>query len=219
MRLDAPRARLVAVSSAAVYGSGHTGAITEDAQTEPFSPYGYHKLMMESLCRSYGASFGLNSVVARLFSVFGPGLRKQLLWDTCVRLETGEQPLVLGGTGDELRDWTDVRDVVRAIAGLPAEASPKARPLNVGTGIATPVRQVATWLAEAFHGSGPMVDVRFSGQSRPGDPFSLVADGSRLAALGFEWQRPVRQAFRDYVQWFRSRDGRPTPASFGGVRP
>ena len=206
MRLDAPQARLVAVSSAAVYGAGHEGPIREDARLEPFSPYGHHKLMMEQLCRSYGASFGLQSVVARLFSVFGPGLRKQLLWDTCTRLEAGESPLVLGGTGDELRDWTDVRDVVRALVRLPTQASPRAEPINVGSGRGLPVSAVVAALVQSFRGTpDAAVPVRFSGQSRPGDPFSLVASDAKLGSMGFTWEKPVPEAFRDYVQWFRGR--------------
>ena len=49
MRLAARTARLVSVSSAAVYGAGHTGPIREEQALLPFSPYGYHKLMMENV--------------------------------------------------------------------------------------------------------------------------------------------------------------------------
>ena len=52
MRLAAQNATLVSVSSAAVYGAGHTGPIREEHALLPFSPYGYHKLMMENLCQS-----------------------------------------------------------------------------------------------------------------------------------------------------------------------
>ena len=79
LRQEAPRTRLAAVSSAAVHGTGHAGRIAESAPTRPLSPYGYHKLMMERLCRSYASSYGLPCLVLRLFSVDGPGLRKQLL--------------------------------------------------------------------------------------------------------------------------------------------
>ena len=53
MRLDARNTRLVAISSAAVYGAGHAGPIGNSRQALPFRPYGYHKLMMEHLCQSY----------------------------------------------------------------------------------------------------------------------------------------------------------------------
>ena len=204
LRQDSPATPLVAISSAAVYGAGHDGPIAEDAHKEPYSPYGHHKLMMESLCRSYGATYGLRSVVARLFSVFGPGLRKQLLWDVCSRIEAGEASLTLGGTGNEMRDWTSVEDVVRALVLLPGQASAEARAVNVGTGIGTPVRDVVQSLVQAW---GRAVPLQFSGRSRAGDPFSLVADGSRLAQLGFQWQQDVPRALAGYVDWFRRRDG------------
>jgi nucleoside-diphosphate-sugar epimerase len=47
----------------------------------PVSPYGQHKLMMEQLCQSYAITYNLRITVTRLFSVYGPNLRKQLLCD------------------------------------------------------------------------------------------------------------------------------------------
>lgn len=203
MRLDAPRAKLVAVSSAAVYGAGHAGRITEHAALNPYSPYGHHKRLMEELCRSYAASYGTEVVVARLFSVFGSGLKKQLLWDLCSRLAAGAKPLTLGGTGEELRDWTEVRDVVRALTLLAATASSEVPVFNVGTGEATPVREIAAMLTRLWTGNDTPAALSFSGQSRKGDPFSLVAEPSGLKSLGFEWQISLEQGLANYVQWFQ----------------
>lgn len=204
MRLDAPATKLVAISSAAVYGAGHTGQIAEQATLNPYSPYGHHKRMMEDLCRSYAASYGTQVVIARLFSVYGAGLKKQLLWDLCSRLSTGSTPLTLGGTGEELRDWTDVRDVVRALAALGDEPLSGVSVFNVGTGNATPVREVASLLAKHWARSAHSVPLSFSGQSRKGDPFSLVAEPSGLSGLGFKWHVELEQGLAEYVNWFRS---------------
>jgi UDP-glucose 4-epimerase len=201
MRLEARTARLVAISSAAVYGAGHAGPVSEDQAPLPFSPYGYHKLMMEDLCRSYAASYGLPAVVVRLFSVYGSGLKKQLLWDLCAKMASGPHQLELGGTGEELRDWTDVRDVVRALEltmdlGVEANIMPV---INVGTGQATSVREIAAQVLACWP---TRPEVVFNGRSRPGDPFSLVADNSILRTMGFEWSIPVDKGIRDYVQWY-----------------
>src|SRR5206468_9707518 len=118
LRGSAPESLVIVASSAAVYGAGHGGPIPEDAAVAPMSPYGQHKLMMEQLCQSYAVTFGLRSTVARLFSVYGPHLRKQLLWDICIRLQRGERALVMDGTGAEVRDWIDVRDVARLFAKI-----------------------------------------------------------------------------------------------------
>lgn len=203
MRIDAPTACLIAVSSAAVYGSGHQGSISEDTHLHPYSPYGYHKLLMEQLCRSYSASYGLHSVVARLFSVYGNNLRKQLLWDICNRLSAGETTIVLGGSGDELRDWTDVRDVVRALALLPSITTPEALAVNVGSGLATSVHDVASLVLNAWE-SPNKHKLCFSQQARLGDPFSLVANSKRLSDIGFAWEVPIAQGIEDYVKWFKS---------------
>ena len=210
LRQEAPQARLVAVSSAAVYGAGHEGPIAEAAPLRPYSPYGHHKLMMESLCRSYGATYGLRSVVARLFSVYGAGLRKQLLWDLCSQLDTGVQHIELGGSGQELRDWTDVRDVVRALALVAASADAGVPAINIGTGTATSVEVVAQTVVQAWSGDASPPALAFSGRSRPGDPFSLQAESTWLATLGFEWSVSVATGLADYVRWFKGRQ-RPGP--------
>jgi UDP-glucose 4-epimerase len=201
LRISAPECRLIAVSSAAAYGANHAGAISEDATLTPMSPYGQHKLMMEQLCRSYAATFGICSTVVRLFSVYGVNLRKQLLWDICSRLQKGERDLMLGGTGAELRDWTDVRDVVRLFAGINGHPQREAfEVINGGSGRGTSVADIAGVLVKNWGGE---IAVRYSGKVRAGDPFSLLADDSRLRGLPFDWQIPVGRGVGDYVKWFR----------------
>jgi UDP-glucose 4-epimerase len=209
LRLDAPQARLVAVSSAAVYGSGHDGLIDENATLTPYSPYGHHKRIMEELCRSYAASYGLRVSIARLFSVFGVELKKQLLWDLCTRLAAGTRPLLLGGSGNELRDWTDVRDVVRAIDLLASQACAEAAIFNVGTGTGSSVREIATRIASHWPMSDASTQLQFSGQSRLGDPFSLVANPTRLNQMGFAWEMSVDDGLAAYVRWFQGQMGVP----------
>ena len=202
LRVHSPQSRLIAASSAAVYGSGHSGPISEQAALTPMSPYGQHKQMMEQLCRSYAMSYGIGSTVVRLFSVYGAGLRKQLLWDACCRLQESSRELVLGGTGEEIRDWCDVRDVVRLLAmfaELPQAES--FRVINGGSGQATRVSEIARLLAEHWG----KVNLRFSGNVRAGDPFSLLADDAALREMGFAWSVRPAQGIADYVRWFRDR--------------
>jgi UDP-glucose 4-epimerase len=200
LRVSAPHCRLIAASSAAVYGANHAGAISEDAALTPMSPYGQHKLMMEQLCRSYAATFDVRSTVVRLFSVYGPHLRKQLLWDICSQLQKGELDLVLGGTGAELRDWIDIRDVVRLFARINGYPQRKAfEVINGGSGCGTSVADIAGLVVKNW---GENISVHYSGDVRAGDPFSLLADDSRLRGLPFDWQIPVTRGVGDYVKWF-----------------
>jgi UDP-glucose 4-epimerase len=201
MRLAASNARLISVSSAAVYGAGHTGPIREEQALLPSSPYGYHKLMMENVCRSYAANYGLTITVVRLFSVYGSWLKKQVLWDMCTCLASGTRQLVLGGTGEELRDWTDIRDVVRALEftmGLATDPETLAI-FNIGSGQGTSVSSIAAMVLESWPAPARVV---FSGEARPGNPCSLVADGWYLRKNGFAWSVPVKSGVHDYVRWY-----------------
>jgi UDP-glucose 4-epimerase len=203
LRLRAPQARVVMASSAAVYGAGHAGPICESAACTPFSPYGFHKRMAEILLESYAANFGLRVAIVRLFSVYGPGLRKQLLWDACTRLAHGAKVLELGGSGRELRDWLHVSDVARLMVWAAQRASSEVEVINGGTGIATSVKSIAEELCSAW---GAETTASFNGRARAGDPLELVADVTRGEAAGFKPLVAWSEGIKAYVQWFREQN-------------
>jgi UDP-glucose 4-epimerase len=199
---DGSGARLIYPSSAAVYGAGSTGPISETAALQPISPYGVHKVEAEMTIGAAVAGFGLDVVILRFFSLYGPGLRKQILWDLARRLGAGEQRLGLSGQGYEARDFLFIDDAVVLIglaAGLdPAKAH---RTLNAGRGEATTVRTVAESLVRAL---GSDAVVSFSGQVRSGDPASLVADVSEARALGFAPKVAFEDGVKSFARWFQA---------------
>jgi len=202
LRQHSPNSKLVSISSAAVYGANHSGPISEEAGTEPFSPYGSHKFMMEELCRSYAQNYGMNVVLPRLFSVYGSGLKKQLLWDFCNKLAAGSN-IELGGTGKELRDWIDIRDVIIGLERVNMLASSSAPVINLASGTAASVGEITTMVLDFWSEvTSHRPEVTFSGVSRPGDPFSLVADVNKMRETGIENNISLPQGISDYVTWF-----------------
>lgn len=196
---NAPEARVSFASSAAVYGAGHEAAITEGDALRPISPYGHHKLMMEDNARFWGEAFGVRSVIVRLFSVYGPGLRKQLVHDLCTRLSAAPTELTLSGTGAETRDWLWIEDAARLLVDLADQASPAAPVFNGCTGTGTPIAEVAERLASLW-GAGTVV--RFDGVSRPGDPPHLRGDAKRILATGFRPSLELAEGLaRSVVHW------------------
>lgn len=204
---NTPETKLIAISSAAVYGPDYRGAISEKAAASPFSFYGSHKLMLEELCRAYAMNFGLNVILPRPFSVYGKGLRKQLLWDLCSKIKSGSE-LRLGGTGHEMRDWINIADLVEALSLISELASPSAPVINIGTGIGTPVRTIAklvldNWKEQNLDGKS----ITFNGEGRLGDPFSLIADITTLTKTGFKPKVSIGTGLSDYVSWYSSQSG------------
>lgn len=171
VRLHAPDAALVLTSSAAVYGDAASVPIPDHATRAPVSPYGVHKGMMEAAAASWGGNFGLRVAVVRLFSVYGPGLHKQLVWEVLNRLARGERTLSLGGTGAETRDWLHIADAARMLVAATAHVSALAPCFNGCTGTPLSVRDTVLALARGY---GAVAELQFDGRNRAGDPVHLV---------------------------------------------
>jgi UDP-glucose 4-epimerase len=199
-RNASPHSSVVLASSASVYGSLHSKPILETDRTLPYSPYGYHKLITELLCESFAQNFNLSISIVRLFSVYGPELKKQLLWDLCMRFKEKPTELLLAGSGQEVRDWLHVTDAAQYLIQAAALATPDKFLLNGGTGIETTVRQVAEQIRDAYE---LKTEIKFSGQSRKGDPQYLVANTDKGIAHRFNPQKIWKNGFNDYVEWFR----------------
>jgi UDP-glucose 4-epimerase len=197
-RLHAPDARIVLPSSAAVYGAVERTPIEEIDVLRPVTPYGAHKKIAEDLCASFGRYCGVKSAVVRLFSVYGPELRKQLLWDASWRVSRNENGFF--GTGRELRDWIHVEDAVGLLLKAGERASAECPVVNGGTGEGISVEQV---LNELFRAFGRSDEPLFSGQARAGDPPHYIASTSVAQAWGWKPTVGWREGICEYVRWFQ----------------
>lgn len=187
-------ARLLLVSSAAVYGEPESVPIAEDAPLAPLSPYGRHRVEAEALAVGSGAPVA----IARVFSAYGEGLRRQVLWDIATRALAGG-PVELAGTGAETRDFVHARDVAAALVAIARSSAFEGEALNVATGVETSIAELAG-IVTAELGCAA---VRFSGVGRPGDPARWRADIGRLRALGFEPSVAIEQGAAAYARWAR----------------
>lgn len=196
-RLQQSSARVVLTSSAAVYGEQGDRDIPEETSIAPISPYGYHKAMAEMMCESYSRFFGLETRVVRLFSVYGEGLRKQLLWDALNKFKLGVASFF--GTGEELRDWIHVEDAARLLC-LAAFSGDSNHTIYNGGHVRASTRQVLTMLAKSSEAS---LEPIFSGELHPGNPRRLTASHERAVALGFRPKIDLLQGLQRYAAWFR----------------
>ncbi|MFV0420837.1 NAD-dependent epimerase/dehydratase family protein [Oleidesulfovibrio sp.] len=192
--------RIMLMSSAAVYGNPATLPIQESTPAAPISPYGWHKLMCEQIAQEYADIYGISSYSLRIFSCYGDGLRKQLLWDVARKIQSNA--LSLSGTGKETRDFIHVRDVARLVELLIHEKVHNRHTiLNVASGTQTSVRQIADTLRASF---GYTPEAVFDGKVRSGDPAHWQADVSAISGMGFTPKISIGQGIADYAQWFKA---------------
>jgi UDP-glucose 4-epimerase len=195
-----PQARVIYPSSAAVYGAADDRPLVESDRPNPVSPYGYHKKIVEDLLECHARHFDGRVAIVRFFSIYGPGLAKQLLWDASARLTTGAPEVTFWGTGAETRDWIHVNDAASLIATL-AERPEPLLVVNGAGGERVTVANVLRMLSEAL---GVDVALRFNGRVKPGDPLYYHADMRRASSLGWQPSVPLARGLDDYVRWLRT---------------
>jgi UDP-glucose 4-epimerase len=197
LRRHAPRCRFILLSSAAVYGNPTTLPVAETHPVQPLSPYGWHKRQSELVIEEFARIYAQPGLAVRIFSAYGPGLRRQVVWDICERaLTTGR--LTLHGTGEESRDFIHATDVARALVLLATNAPAEGEIYNLATGRETTIRELTTTLLTSLAcASQP----QFDGQSTPGDPRNWCADITRLAELGFAPEITLEDGLRSVAAW------------------
>lgn len=198
IRMQSPGTCLVYPSSAGVYGIAEHLPIEVSAPLRPISPYGVHKKMGEELCRAFAGHFKIPVAIVRLFSIYGNTLRKQLLWDACVKLRNGETGFF--GSGRERRDWLHIEDAATLLFEAGNHASPGCPVVNGGTGIGTGTREILT---ELFSCHGRSDSPEFTGSTRPGDPVDYIADLAETRQWNWRPTKTWRQGVREYVEWYK----------------
>lgn len=201
IRKHAPHCRFINLSSAAVYGNPVSLPVVESSAGTPVSPYGQHKLMAEMLCQEYYQYFGVLTCSVRIFSAYGPGLRKQILWDVFQKSKQSDS-IVLFGTGQESRDFVFISDIIRALVLVMEHGDFTGQAYNLASGIETTVREVVLELLQSLGHSG---EIQFSGAGRSGDPVNWRADISRLARLGFVPTVSIQKGVQHYVKWLKEK--------------
>lgn len=209
VRLVAPQARVVWVSSCEVYGNGAALPVTEEAPVQPATPYGVSKAAGDMLAAVYADAHRLNVVRARPFNHTGPGQGANFLISNLAKQAAeakvaGAQHLeIVIGNPQTRRDFTDVRDVVRAYRLLANPGIP-ARAFNVASGRSFSAAEHVQTVAELI---APITveQVVDPARVRPHEVMDHRGDFSALkTATGWEPAITIRQTITDAIRWWEA---------------
>lgn len=199
IRTHNPDCKFINMSSAAVYGNPVNIPIKEDSSLKPLSPYGWHKLYAEQICKEYYYLYNIHTINLRLFSVYGEYLKKQLFWDIyqkCLRSKNIE----LFGLGIESRDFIYVNDLMHAINCIIEKGLFNGEAVNVASGSETTIKEAA----EIFCGYiNPEIKIQFNMIVKPGDPLNWCADISFLTKWGFKCNTPLQKGLENTTNWMK----------------
>ena len=199
IRIFQPSCRFVYISSAAVYGGENQKEITEDAPLLPMSPYGYNKKISEDICSLYHRFYNVNVSVVRLFSVYGEGLKKQLLWDTSNKFSKNNHNFY--GTGNELRDWIHAEDAARLVTLASLSKSQGTFEIYNGGNIQATTKDIICQL-------GGMLEQQqkpfFNGKTHLGNPATLISSCDYAKhKLGWQPTINLQEGLSRYAEWLK----------------
>ncbi len=194
--------------------------ITEDNPLRPLSPYAVSKVGQDFLGYQYFQSYGLKVVRTRGFNHTGPRRGDVFVTSNFAKqvasIELGlQEPVIRVGNLDAVRDFTDVRDMVRAY-WLAVEKGRPGEVYNIATGQGHRIRDVLDRLIAI---AGAEVDVQLDpDRLRPSDVEILIGDATKFRAdTGWEPRIPFEQTLRDVLDYWRERlSGRSAPGRDDG---
>jgi len=147
LRLEGPEATLVFVSSRLSYGKAGPAPVGEEQHTDPLCIHAVHKLAAEQYLRVYGHTYGLKYSIARLTNPYGPGQPSSRtaygVVNHLIHLALAGEALPIYGDGSQQRDYVYIDDAVDALLELGATPSAIGHGYNVGSGIGTPIIDLA----------------------------------------------------------------------------
>ena len=196
--------RVIFISSAAVYGNPESLPINEESKRNPLSPYALHKAMDEQICLYFHQNYGMDIKIARIFSAYGRGLKKQIFWDMYRKaIATGK--LSMMGTGNESRDYVHITDVTEAVVRIAFHAKQAELVYNIAGGEEVTIKSATNIFADYM--KIRKESISFCGKTREGDPANWHADISKLEALGYQRSVSLEEGIKDYIAWLKGEEG------------
>jgi len=152
---------VIALSSAAVFGNPTKLPLTEESKTNPSSPYGASKLAMEHYIHDFSNSYEINSLILRVFNVYGPsqsdtyaGVISKFLYNI-----SQNKPLVIFGDGSNTRDFVSVYDVVDVIhKSIDNIGGKKGNYYNIASGKHISIKELAELMLSI---SGKKLEIKY----------------------------------------------------------
>lgn len=195
--------KIIYISSSAIYGDNPELPKKEEMKPEPLSPYAISKLTGEYYCKIFYSIYKLNTVILRLFNVFGPRQNPESEYSGVIpkfilALLNG-RPLRIYGDGEQSRDFIYVDNVIDGILLACRAKRIPGEVINIACGGRTSLNTLVEMLAELIDNhTNPIYAA-----PRPGDVRHSLADISKAKKLlGYEPKVFLREGLEKTIGWF-----------------
>lgn len=198
--------KVIFASTSEVYGTAQYEPIDENHPLDAPHPYGASKIAADRMCYAYIKTYGMNIAIIRHFNVFGPRQR-DVGYGGVISIFTrrvlNNVPPIIFGDGHQTRDYTYVKDTVRAYDYVLKYNSPINSPINFGSGKEVSILDLANMIIY-FCGKKDLIRPVHM-EPRLGEVERLIADTSKSKnILGWETEYDFETGLKSFVEWYKN---------------
>lgn len=198
--------KIIYASSAAIFGELKYLPIDEGHPKKPISPYGASKLSGELYGFAFQESFGIKFTALRIFNAIGPRQPRYVIYDFLNKLRKDKTKLEILGTGENIRDFIYVGDVVKAFINAAELSISDGQAYNLGTGIGISISDLAKEILKKLGLNSTKLE--YTGISRSYDILKLVSKPDKAKEhLNIKNITSLSDALSDEINWFKEKVG------------
>ena len=187
--------KVIMFSTAAVYGNS---CEKNKKKLKPISPYGRNKLKSENILLKKSKKFKFELIILRFYSIYGVGLKKQLIWDACEKINNKINDFY--GSGNEMRSWINIKDVNRLIHFLIKKRSISNQTLDISGNDVVKNKFLVKKLFKLLNINKVPY---FNKKNKKGDPIDQIFNNSILKNLGWKPKINLSNGLKEYAQWYK----------------
>lgn len=204
IRTHNPDCKFINFSSAAVYGNPNLLPIKEDSKLSPISPYGFHKMYSEFICKEFYDLYNIKTISLRVFSVYGEGLKKQIFWDLHNKIiNTENNEIIIFGNGSESRDFIYINDLLEAVYLILLNLKFEGQQVNIANGEEIFINDAVGKFIELHNRK---IGVKYDNKGLSGNPKNWIADISVIKSIGYEKKFDLNKGLTNYINWLNEQD-------------
>ena len=190
--------KIVFTSSVSVLGNNIINPVSENTVYSPKSPYGASKSSSENYMIAYNNVYGVPTVTARLFNVYGPGQTKLFFSDIIFKLFKNSKEIEIWGGGMQIRDYLHIDDLVSGLIML-AQNGKEGEVYNLASGMPLKLIDFVKNISKEILGMIPNIS---SIKTYNGDISKWYANIEKISKIGFKPMIKLEDGIKSSVNWY-----------------
>ncbi len=188
--------KILFISTISVYGNTKLKKIKEENKLNPISNYSLNKVTAENICKNFYQNFKVDVLILRGSSLYGPGLKRQMIHDVCLKILKKKN--IFYGTGKEIRDFIHINDFTELIKCIIIKGFKRYSIVNAGSGDGIKIVDVINYIIKKL---GRNIKPKFNKFGYNVNPISLVPNIAK--AKKFNWSPKVNfyKGINEYMNW------------------